>query len=763
MVKPGLYTNKRIPSTMLDRNIRIVTPPDQVLEIGQLQPEIDEVMKSILPQIESFLENPEIPKWNPSPFIKDPRILEFFRELGIPAYPNESPSLLYHNLHSRDDDYVIEKIFGIKKHMYWAILIFSFEIPPDRDSNGVGVKDLQEALDDIRCYKDWENDLRPFEEQIRYKISNSNIKISKRVIQKVLASRVVVFQSFLQLVIDRDGSLRPEHRQMWLLFQLSNCLPGLQTLHPFVRIKNCLNVASDEVLRALISGLDTIHATYFPKSEFIIALDEAQYAARLYQYSFVSSTSPNIFRSVLREIVTGFLRSSVKVIVSGTGLSLEQVEDVLSSSVGKPPGQFETFVELGMLDDPLKLDATLRQYIPPSFLESESGKFLQQRIREYLPGRYRFLISFVELLLANGLQLPHTLLNQYIEKYALCPPGDSGASKSFILKEDMVHIEPQGPEGIQEVAAIVQSHLTKGSTPTFGPLTQKLVEYGIARLRKNHENHHGEIMEPLAFLSIVKWLETQKDLCLEANLRCQLAHQHSRGYGFEELVILYLLRTFCDSTPLSSIFSFHDDKTHIVARLNGKEVRVDVLGNSPMNPALGVVDYVETIEEIIGWIEGSPTASTVLVTCHLFGPDMLVRGQNGIFFMCQAKSYLRGNQNELSADTIVRALHSLNPTHWFKQQPQLQRQRLMDTLQKYKILRFLAGYPLAANLNLEAQSVKTALSELGPVPLATLNVDMFRAKYISSELSLWIKSRDATLENEPPSEMGINAGHLSLY
>ncbi|KAF8512374.1 hypothetical protein BU17DRAFT_69263 [Hysterangium stoloniferum] len=720
MLQFGLYTDKRIPSTMLDRKIRIAPA------LEALQPEINEVMKSILPQIEGFLENPEIPKWNPSPFIKDPRILEFFRELGIPAYPNESPSLLYHNLHSRDDDDVIEKIFGNKKHTficntsgsgktrrilegltkYWGFFFVSVQ-----DSNGVGVKDLQEALDDIRCYKDWENDLRPFEEQIRDQISNSNIKISKRAIQKVLASRVVVFEWFLQLVIDRDGSLRPEHRRMWLVFQLSNSLPGLQTQHPFVRIKNCLDVASDEVLRALISGLDTIHSTYFPKSEFIIALDQAQYAARLYQYSFVSSTSPNIFRSVLREIVQGFLRSSVKVIVSGTGLSLEQVEDVLSSSVGKPSGQFETFVELGMLDDPLKLDATLRRYIPPSFLESESGKFLQQRIREYLPGR--------------------------------C------TSKSLILKEDMVHIEPnvrsfdweklrESPEGIQEVAAIVQSHLTKGSTPTFGPLTQKLVEYGIAHLRKNHENHHGEIMEPLAFLSIVKWLETQKDLCLEANLRRQLVYQHSRGYGFEELVILYLLRTFCHSTPLSSIFSFHgiapvwaDEKIRIVARLNGKEVRVDVLGNSPMNPALGVVDYAETIEEIIGWIEGSPTASTVLVTCHLFGPDMLIRGQNGIFFMCQAKSYLRGNQNELSADTIVRALHSLNPTHWFKQQPQLQRQRLMDTLQKYKILRFIAGYPLAANLNLEAQSIKTALSELGRVPLATLDVDMFRGKYIS--------------------------------
>jgi len=32
-------------------------------------------------------------------------------------------------------------------------------------------------------------------------------------------------------------------------------------------------------------------------------------------------------------------------------------------------------------------------------------------------------------------------------------------------------------------AEIVQSHLTLGATPTFGPITDRAVEYGVARLR----------------------------------------------------------------------------------------------------------------------------------------------------------------------------------------------------------------------------------------------------------------------------------------
>ena len=36
---------------------------------------------------------------------------------------------------------------------------------------------------------------------------------------------------------------------------------------------------------------------------------------------------------------------------------------------------------------------------------------------------------------------------------------------------------------VGEAVQIVQSHLLKGNSPTYGPVTENLVEYGIARLR----------------------------------------------------------------------------------------------------------------------------------------------------------------------------------------------------------------------------------------------------------------------------------------
>ena len=50
----------------------------------------------------------------------------------------------------------------------------------------------------------------------------------------------------------------------------------------------------------------------------------------------------------------------------------------------------------------------------------------------------------------------------------------------------------------------------------FGPVTDKVVEYGIAHLRDGHKGH---MFEPLAFLSVMNWLEAQDDLNLKSNLR----------------------------------------------------------------------------------------------------------------------------------------------------------------------------------------------------------------------------------------------------
>jgi hypothetical protein len=99
----------------------------------------------------------------------------------------------------------------------------------------------------------------------------------------------------------------------------------------------------------------------------------------------------------------------------------------------------------------------------------------------------------------------------------------------------------------------VQSHLLKGQSPTYGPVTARLVEYGIARLR---EGHKGQIVEPLAFLSLMRWLQGQGHLNLEANLRSRLGNESERGSAFEEVGNLYLLRALRNPVRFSTVFNF---------------------------------------------------------------------------------------------------------------------------------------------------------------------------------------------------------------
>ena len=227
-------------------------------------------------------------------------------------------------------------------------------------------------------------------------------------------------------------------------------------------------------------------------------------------------------------------------------------------------------------------------------------------------------------------------------------------------------------------AEIVQSHLTLGGTPAFGPVTDKVVEYGVARLRDGHKGH---IIEPLAFLSVMNWLEAQ-DLNLKSNVRLRLGHsEDSRPDAFEELVVLYLLRILGQPIPLSTIFDFRgapppewaDEPAQVVGRLGGINVPVDALGEITQNPGLAVVHYAERIQDILDWLESSDTAPAVLIPGNRFGPDLMMRCKLStsditIVVMGQLKSSITGTKTSLKPGTTADALTSLHENHWFKKE-----------------------------------------------------------------------------------------------
>ena len=229
----------------------------------------------------------------------------------------------------------------------------------------------------------------------------------------------------------------------------------------------------------------------------------------------------------------------------------------------------------------------------------------------------------------------------------------------------------------------MQSHLIKGESPRYGPVTTNLVEYGIARLR---DAHSGEIVEPLAFLSVIRWFEAQDTTKLFAEIRLRAGEGNSRGYAFENAVVLYLLRWLGKPVFLNSVFHFHprfipswsdkEAKIQVVARLDGDYVPARIMGEAPLNPGLCVVHYAENIKDVINWIEALDPAPAILIPSNFFGPDVLLKVKlwsdstatsRIVIVMGQLKSYTHGNKATLDAQTLGKALDSLYPGHWFNE------------------------------------------------------------------------------------------------
>ena len=271
---------------------RNITPKELSLDIDAIDAMIDRELGLLRGVVETFLKNPEPPIWVP-PNYTTPSYHDFLTSLQIPSYRNGNPSLLLHNLQEGE----IAEIFGDARHMCVAITVTSlllttgcrcicntpgsgktrrmlesltrywgFYFVAVPDVSAIGIRDLQNALDEVGEYCEWTSDLTSLLSSAqRVDQSEVNSAIASNLLKKVLAARIVVFELFLELVVQIDGSLQENHKHIWLLFQLFDRLdPHIATLHPFVQItRNCLRHASNEALDILIGRLDTIRDKFF--------------------------------------------------------------------------------------------------------------------------------------------------------------------------------------------------------------------------------------------------------------------------------------------------------------------------------------------------------------------------------------------------------------------------------------------------------------------------------------------------------------------
>jgi hypothetical protein len=256
----------------------------------------------------------------------------------------------------------------------------------------IGARDLEVMTQIMSTSSGWISNI--FEDRNPVKIKGAdenNERIAVNRTAKVLLARWVVFDVFIQVSKElNEGVFHDNIRHHWLLFQI---LPHVHMNH-FLSIIECLVGATSEQLDLLISKItptDILGSAF--KGPFFYVLDEAQVAGERYMGAFADADG-KVPRPVLRPIIR-YLASPmdpcIKIIVSGTGFSLELFKTVMTSSVGKdsPWDIVHTTGDFSKQDEQL---AYISRYVPPSFLLSQSGNILKARMYDWLRGRYAVAI-----------------------------------------------------------------------------------------------------------------------------------------------------------------------------------------------------------------------------------------------------------------------------------------------------------------------------------------------------------------------------------
>ena len=204
----------------------------------------------------------------------------------------------------------------------------------------------------------------------------------------LLYARYFCFRVYLQCADEMDGGITENHKGRWLLIQVAP-VKLLVLSDIFIEVSRLAGGASFEYLeKAIRLESYTIHKL-IPQPTLFCVLDEAQVLTKDLDH-FRSKANPVQRRPILRPIVLKWGNVVENLIVSGTGISMREMEPVLGSAVGKHGRTTVTVTEIGGFDDEDGRRAYLERYFPPGFLDTSKGKEIVSRVGYWLRGRFVF-------------------------------------------------------------------------------------------------------------------------------------------------------------------------------------------------------------------------------------------------------------------------------------------------------------------------------------------------------------------------------------
>jgi hypothetical protein len=210
--------------------------------------------------------------------------------------------------------------------------------------------------------------------------------LSERRVMQVLYARLLIFSEFLQIASEQPGGITDKHKERWLLLQVApKTLIESDIFHDIYFASGVARFA--DLQTQCVTLLDNIKKMIgcLP----VCILDEAQRPLRVLPNWFRSSDD-QLSRPALRQIIVTWISAETpfRMIISGTGVSMRELEKVISSAVVKEGGlEPRTVVKLGAFDALETQLGYLLKYCPQGFLETATGEDLVSRGFFWLHGR----------------------------------------------------------------------------------------------------------------------------------------------------------------------------------------------------------------------------------------------------------------------------------------------------------------------------------------------------------------------------------------
>ncbi|PVF91660.1 hypothetical protein CPB86DRAFT_820309 [Serendipita vermifera] len=704
-----------MPSTDVDHKLRIC--------LAKYRPAMEGLLKRS--RDTSLL----LKSWVPDASL-DSVLVDHLTSLNIPTTDNGHPCLLLHNLGQTLDEATasrIKSVFSGPGHslvintsgsgktrlileglcLYWGLYFVG-----TRDSEGIGSNDLYSfvsGLDMARDYKRAQGmaNATPSNAQAIQHIH----EVAERRLLQVFLARLLAMNFLIEEAKTAPGGLdQKNHRRLWTILQAR---PRILPLNPqsdiFMELADILRLAATEDLRSRIRDQytefqdllnDVPNSTGEENNCLFCVLDEAQVTTTLRKGEFFSSNGRDR-RPILREI-WGTWRSELgvdrmKLIISGTGINLVDLKNVLESESFKP--QDYTFrSDVGAFDQPKEQDQYIKKYIPAPWTETKWRAFLN-RAWEWFGGRYRLTAALVSFLLAGGFVSPHRTINGFVREVAEFTPTDGDR---WVAQEAALSVDFQAIQCIkfqfqkmtephkQLLAKMLRAQLFSGMyRPQKMDAKGKLdfIQYGFARavitLTKDRPSVETIVIdERIPALIALKYLNNETSNTLFAGLYGDIFQHSPHGNGFEQYLAFYMRVAFEYSPTLDTIFHFRSDfaqrrnkdlkwqrrKFNLVTIWKGldeSDSSISIVTPS-CGPSANLGFKADSIREVWEWIQFNREKRTFCFPPESMGPDLLFfvqseSTQRTFLISLQAKA-----RKSIDAETLRHGVRSVTPSLYWK-------------------------------------------------------------------------------------------------